>query len=85
MLRANKLGYFIAWVIMVGLGSVLYLALLPFYFVFSFMFILMPFFMFAIFIVLVPFYLYLALVSAAVFGRTYWESVALVEAGGTGG
>lgn len=81
LLRANKLGYFIAWVMVVGVGSILYMALMPFYFVLSFTFILMPFLMFAIFIVLAPVFFYLALVSAAVFGRTYWESVALVEAG----
>jgi hypothetical protein len=82
LLRANKLGYFIAWVIVAGLGAMLYMALMPFYFAFSFAFFLMPFLMFAIVIVLVPLYLYLAVVAAAVFGRTYWESAALVEASG---
>jgi hypothetical protein len=81
LLRANKLGYFVAWVIVAGLGAMLYMALMPLYFVFSFMFFLLPFLMIFVFIVFVPLYLYLALVSAAVFGRTYWESVALVETG----
>jgi hypothetical protein len=72
LLRANKLGYFIAWVIVAGLGVMLYWAILPLYFTFIFSFL--------VFIVLIPLYFYLLLVSAAVFGRTYWESVGLVEA-----
>jgi hypothetical protein len=82
LLRANKLGYFIAWVIVAGVGAILYLALMPLYLALSFMFFLLPFLMFFVFILLAPLYLYLSMVGAAVFGRTYWESVALVEAGG---
>lgn len=82
LLRANKLGYFIAWVVVVGVGAILYLALMPLYLALSFAFFLLPFLMFFVLIVLVPLYLYLSMVGAAVFGRTYWESVALVEASG---
>jgi hypothetical protein len=74
LLRANKLGYFIAWVIVAGLAVMLYWVIMPLYFTFIFSFL--------VFIVLMPLYFYLLLVSAAVYGRTYWESVALAEAGG---
>lgn len=79
LLRANKLGYFIAWMIIVGLGSMLYLAIMPFYFALVFTFFLMPFLMAFVFILFAPLSFYLAAVSAAVYGRTYWESVALAE------
>ncbi|MBN1810980.1 MAG: DUF4013 domain-containing protein [Anaerolineae bacterium] len=82
LLRANKLGYFIAWVIVAGVGAISYLALMPLYLALSFTFFLLPFLMFFVLIILVPLYLYLSMVGAAVFGRTYWESVALVEASG---
>lgn len=79
LLRANKLGYFIAWMIIVGLGGMLYLAFMPLYIVTSFMFFLMPFLMLFIFILLTPLYFYLRIVWAAVFGRTYRESVMLAQ------
>jgi len=79
LLWANKLGYFIAWMIIVGLGGMLYLAILPFYLVTSFMFFLMPFLMFFVFILLTPLYFYLYMVWAAVFGRTYRESTLLAQ------
>jgi hypothetical protein len=82
LLRANKLGYLVAWVIVAGLGAMLYLALMPLYLGLSFTFFLLPFFMFFVLILVAPLYLYLSLVGAAVFGRTYWESVALTESGG---
>jgi hypothetical protein len=74
LLRANKLGYFIAWVIVAGLVVMLYWMIVPLYLTFIFSFL--------VFIVLMPIYFYLLLVSAAVFGRTYWESAALLAAGG---
>jgi hypothetical protein len=79
LLKANKLGYFIAWMIIVGLGGMLYLAILPFYFAFFLTFFLMPFLMLAFFIVLTPLSFYLSMVTATIFGRTYLESVALAE------
>ena len=79
MLRANRLGYFIAWVIIIGLIGMLYLVLMPIYSALYFTLFLMPFLMFASFIVLAPLYLYLSMVIAALYGRTYWESVALAE------
>jgi hypothetical protein len=71
LLRANKLGYFIAWVIVSGLSVMVYWVIVPLYLTFIFAFL--------IFVLLVPLYFYLLLVSAAVYGRTYWESVALAE------
>jgi hypothetical protein len=79
LLRANKLGYFVAWVIVTGVGSVVYLMLMPLIVVFSFAFILVPMGMLLFYVVLAPVYFYVSLVAAAVFGRTYRESVALAE------
>jgi hypothetical protein len=74
LLRANKLGYFIAWVIVAGLVVVLYWAILPIY--------LTIILSFLVFVAIAPISFYVLLMGGAVFGRTYWESVALMEARG---
>jgi hypothetical protein len=79
LLRANRLGYFIAWVIIIGLISMLYSVLVPIYSALYFTLFLMPFLMIASFILFAPLYLYLSMLVAALYGRTYWESVALAE------
>jgi hypothetical protein len=79
LLRANRLGYFIAWVIIIGLISMLYSVLVPIYSALYFTLFLMPFLMIASFILLAPLYLYLSMIVAALYGRTYWESAALAE------
>lgn len=72
LLRTNKLGYFIAWVIVAGLAAILYLVLmLAYYTVVLCCFI--P-------VLGAPIGLYLYLVSAALFGQTYRESAALLSA-----
>lgn len=72
LLRANPLGYLIAWVIVAGLLGVTYfLILLAYYSVI--LCCLVPF-------VAAPIGFYVSLVSAAVFGQTYRESKALLAA-----
>ena len=71
LLRANKLGYFIAWVIVTGLGGILYLALIMIYYTFV-LCCFIPF-------LAAPFGFYVSLVGAALFGQTYRESVAILS------
>ena len=68
LLKANKLGYFIAWVVIFGLGAVLYFVLMLAYS----SVVLCAFIPFLI----APISFYVQLVWAALFGRTYRESVA---------
>jgi hypothetical protein len=70
VLKADKLGYFIAWVIVAGLLTVLYTASLLLYSTMIFCF-LIPF-------LLAPIGLYVALVGAALFGQTYRQAAAAV-------
>lgn len=66
LLRGNKLGYFIAWVVIVGLFTIWYCVLmLAGYTVVLFW--LAP-------LLGLPFWFYLSLVNAALFGRVYRES-----------
>jgi hypothetical protein len=72
LLRINKLGYFIAWVVVYGLTAILSLVLvLAYYSVILCCFV--PF-------LVAPIGFYLSLVSAALFGQTYRESVAMLSA-----
>lgn len=72
LLRVNRMGYLIAWVVTVGLVAVLYfLILLAYYSVI--LCCLVPF-------VAAPLGFYVSLVSAAVFGQTYRESKTVLEA-----
>jgi hypothetical protein len=66
LLRSNKLGYFICWVVLAGLAAILYfLTLLP-YLTFILCF-LIPF-------IVAPGGFYMTLIAAALFGQTYRES-----------
>ncbi|MBN1260901.1 MAG: DUF4013 domain-containing protein [Anaerolineae bacterium] len=66
MIRRNKLGYFIAWIIAGGLVALAYLAImLPYYTLILF---------FVGFLIAGPAFFYVSLVSSAIFGQTYRES-----------
>lgn len=67
LLWRNKSGYFIAWVILAGLFAIFYVGYMMLY--------LTLILAWAMFIVVIPFVFYLMLVSAALFGQTYRESV----------
>lgn len=69
LLTRNGLGYFIAWVVTLGLAGVLYLATMLAYYSLIGCF-LIPF-------LAAPLGFYLALVGVALFGTTYRESVAI--------
>ncbi|MGD8399267.1 MAG: DUF4013 domain-containing protein [Anaerolineae bacterium] len=73
ILKADRLGYFVAWVVVAGLLAVLYVAALLFYSTMILCF-LIPF-------LVAPIGFYLALVGAAVFGETYRESTATLAEG----
>ena len=73
LLKANRWGYFIAWVVMVGLGAMLGFMIMAAYYSF-------------VLCCLIPFVsafvaFYLSLVGAALFGVTYRESVEIHSAG----
>lgn len=70
ILRANKLGYFIAWVIVFGLYTVLNFGTMLLYYTVV-LCCLMP-------IVAAPVLFYVGLVATAIFGQTYREGVALM-------
>ncbi len=72
LLSRNKLGWFIAWVIMMGLVGVLYLVTMMAYYTVVLCF-LIP-------LLAAPIGFYLALMGAALFGGTYRESVAIQSA-----
>jgi hypothetical protein len=72
ILKADKLGYFIAWVIVAGLIGVLYVGVMLGYYTLVLCF-LVPF-------LVAPIGFYVALVAAALFGRTYRENVAALAA-----
>jgi Protein of unknown function (DUF4013) len=71
--RANKLGYFIDWVIIAGLIYIMSLVMMVAYY----SIVLCCF----IPILVAPVSLYLSLVGAALFGQTYRESTAMLSAG----
>ena len=70
VLRTNPLGVLVAWVVVAGLVSILYLATMLAYYTLVLCC--------AIPILMGPIGFYLAVVSAALFGRTYRDSVALM-------
>jgi hypothetical protein len=72
LLRANKLGYLIAWVVVAGLMALSYAALIMVYYTL----VLCCF----IPLLMAPAGFYVSLVSAALFGQTYRESVAMLAA-----
>ena len=72
ILRGNKLGYFVGWVVVVGLFAMWYVVVI----LVNQTLILSPLVPF----LALPFWFYLSLVNAAVFGQVYRESVEL-EAG----
>jgi hypothetical protein len=69
LLQANKLGYFISWVVVAGLTAMLYLAIMLAYYTLI-LCCLIPF-------LLAPISFYLLLVGSALFGQTYRESLAM--------
>ncbi len=71
-LRVNKMGYFVGWVVIMGLAAILYYALTLAYTTVILCFVI-PFLM-------APTIFYLSLISAALFGQTYRESATLLEA-----
>jgi len=72
LLRVNKLGYFISWVIVAGLGAILYFVLMIAYYSLV-LCCLIP-------LLSAPIGFYLSLVGTALFGQTYRESLALLPA-----
>ncbi len=72
LLRVNKLGYFIAWVLVAGLAAILYLAFMLAYYTVA-LCCCIPF-------LGAPLGFYLSLVGAVLFGQTYQESKAILSA-----
>lgn len=68
VVRADKWGYFIGWVVVVGLMGVMYCVMMLFYFTVVLCCLM--------YFVAIPIGFYLLLVSAAVFGQLYRESAA---------
>jgi hypothetical protein len=73
LIKADKLGYFVAYVVVAGLGMMLYIGFILLY-MSMVLCALLPF-------VAAPAAFYIMLISAAVFGLTYKENAALIEAG----
>ncbi len=71
LLQVNKMGYFIGWVIIMGLAAILYYALTLAYITVILCFVI-P-------LLMAPVGFYLSLISAALFGQTYRESAILLE------
>jgi hypothetical protein len=72
LLRANKLGYFAAWVVVFGLMSIVYFAFAMAYYTLV-LCCLIP-------LLAAPVNFYLSIIAAALFGQTYRESMTVVEA-----
>ncbi len=72
LLRANKLGYFAAWVVVFGLMSILYFAFAMSYYTLI-LCCLIP-------LLAAPASFYLSIIAAALFGQTYRESMTVAEA-----
>ena len=72
LLRVNKMGYFVSWVVVMGLFAILYCLLSLAYTTVILCFVI-P-------LLMAPTSFYLSLVSAALFGQTYRESTILLEA-----
>jgi hypothetical protein len=71
LLRANKLGYFAAWVVVLGLMSILYFAFAMAYYTLV-LCCLIP-------LLAAPVSFYVTLIGAVLFGQTYRESMAMLE------
>jgi hypothetical protein len=71
IIGADKWGFFIAWVVTMGLVGLVYFAMMMVYFTIIFCFL--------IYFIAVPVGLYLMLVSAVVFGQFYREGAARLE------
>jgi hypothetical protein len=71
LLRANKLGYFAAWVVVFGLMSILYFAFAMAYYTLV-LCCLIP-------LLAAPVSFYVTLIGAALFGQTYRESMAMLQ------
>jgi hypothetical protein len=72
ILKADKWGYFIAWVLMLGLVGLFYFGFMSVYFI--------AIFVWPVFLVIIPVGLYLLLVAAAIFGRFYRQAAERLEA-----
>ena len=75
ILRANKMGYFIDWVIIIGLSGIAYMLMMVAYYS-MILCILVPF-------LSAPVVFYVMLVGAALFSQTYRDGAAAMEAGET--
>ncbi|MBU0490701.1 MAG: DUF4013 domain-containing protein [Chloroflexi bacterium] len=73
LLRRNKLGYFIVWVIVAGLFAMIYLFFMLAYY--TVILCVVGYFL------MVPLMFYIMLVGAALFGQAYRESVTMLAAG----
>jgi hypothetical protein len=71
LLRANKLGYFAAWVVVFGLMSILYFAFAMAYYTLV-LCCLIP-------LLAAPVSFYVTLIGAVLFGQTYRESMAMLQ------
>jgi hypothetical protein len=67
IIRADKWGYFISWVVVLGLGGLIYIGFMLVYFTFIFCFVG--------YLLAIPIGFYVMLVSTALFGQSYRESV----------
>jgi hypothetical protein len=76
ILKADKLGYFVTWVVMAGLMGMAYIGFMLAYSTLV-LCCLLP-------ILIAPFGLYIMLVGSALFGQTYHESQALLPHHGQG-
>ena len=77
ILKADKLGYFVTWIVMAGLIGMAYIGFMLAYSTLV-LCCLLPFLM-------APFGLYVTLVGSALFGQTYRESQALLPRHDQGG
>jgi len=71
IIRADKLGYFIAWVAALGLMSLIYLGFMLMYFTFIFCFVA--------YFIAIPVGFYMMLVSTVIFGQFYREGASKVN------
>lgn len=76
ILRANKLGYLVAWVVVAGLWAILYAVYMVVYYTVC-LCCLLP-------VIMAPIIFYLALIGAALFGQAYHEGAEMVAVAGAG-
>jgi len=75
LIRVNMVGYFAAWVIVAGLGAMLYMVVMM-----AYMAVFLVFLFPLVMILIMPVSFYVQLVMAALFGQTYRESVEILSA-----